>query len=380
MVVQPHAGEEWHDDACRNILGAIEAGATRVGHGIHAVCTPADGLPADVSARLAELGADSLCGLMRARGITAEVCLTSNLCIKSSACGRYEAAAARHHPLRLLLDAGVPCVLGSDDSGMWGDGAGTCLPEEIALALALGVRRGEVAGMMAHAFTISRAVPEGAKEALVRACAAWAADPGADLAALPKADMHSHLNGALPARWIDAHKGALEAPPLRPGAGALLSGGGGGDSDDQVDEGGNGCLSGAAVEGCWDDLDHFRQDYDKRGAIVKAAGVESLVGQVLAVAEDCAAANVRAVELSVTPWGPDHDVFLRWCAEGRRQAWDSHAVHVSFVVTAIRVLPADHSVAGGERYLASALRFCGCCRKGKGWPGLPVVAPAPVGL
>jgi adenosine deaminase len=367
MIVQPHAGEEWHDGACRNILGAIEAGATRIGHGIHAICTPVECLPEDAKARLSELepGAVTLCGLMKEKGVTVEICLTSNLAIKSVACGRYD---GRPHPLRLLLDAGVDCVLGSDDSGMWGAGKGTCLSEECRLALALGATRAELAKMMSHAFTISRAVPEAAKEGLVAACDAWAKDQTADLASLPKADMHSHLNGALPAWWIEQNKGALEASPVHAlrgvaacsfgGASAADSGGGGGADADSI---------------IWEDLDDFRRDYDKRGAIVKNAGVASLVPQILAVAKDCQAANVRLVELSVTPWG-DHDVFLRWCAEGRRQAWACHQVYVSFVVTAIRVMPPEHEFAGGAKYLDSATRFCGCCAASKqgwtkGWTG-----------
>jgi adenosine deaminase len=118
------------------------------------------------------------------------MCLTSNLATRSFACGRYE---GKPHPLRLLLDAELDCVLGSGDSGMWGAGKGTCLPEEYRLALALGATRAEVAKMMPHAFPISRAVPEAAKEGLVAASDEWAKDQTADLASLPKADVHSHL-------------------------------------------------------------------------------------------------------------------------------------------------------------------------------------------
>ena len=40
LCVCPHGGEEWHDMAAENIVQAVEDGATRIGHGIHALATP----------------------------------------------------------------------------------------------------------------------------------------------------------------------------------------------------------------------------------------------------------------------------------------------------------------------------------------------------
>jgi adenosine deaminase len=74
LTVQPHAGEEWGGgESCFNILDAIEHGAKRIGHGIHALATPSTGLPDQVSVRLVALGVASLAELMKRENVVAEV-------------------------------------------------------------------------------------------------------------------------------------------------------------------------------------------------------------------------------------------------------------------------------------------------------------------
>ena len=115
LVVQPHAGEEWHEDACMNILGAVEAGATRIGHGIHSL-VKADDLPADVKVQLEKHGCLTLVELLKAKGVTCELCTTSNDLIVSTEEERLYGAVL---PVKQLVDQGVHVVLGSDDAGAW---------------------------------------------------------------------------------------------------------------------------------------------------------------------------------------------------------------------------------------------------------------------
>ncbi len=88
----PHAGETVGP---AEVWAAVrELGAERVGHGIAAAADPA------LLAHLAE------------GGITLEVCPTSNVCTGA-------VASLREHPLPVLLAAGVPVTLGTDDPGMF---------------------------------------------------------------------------------------------------------------------------------------------------------------------------------------------------------------------------------------------------------------------
>ena len=74
LTAQPHAGEEWCDgQSCFNILDAIEAGATRISHGIHALATPSSGLPDQVSKDLVKYGCNTLAELMKQQDVVAEV-------------------------------------------------------------------------------------------------------------------------------------------------------------------------------------------------------------------------------------------------------------------------------------------------------------------
>lgn len=87
LLVVPHAGETMGPPSVR---GALDLGADRLAHGVRAVEDP------DLLVRLA------------AEGITCDVCPTSNVALSV-----VENLGA--HQLPLLLEAGVPVSLGSDD-------------------------------------------------------------------------------------------------------------------------------------------------------------------------------------------------------------------------------------------------------------------------
>jgi aminodeoxyfutalosine deaminase len=89
----PHAGETTGPETVWDALRHL--GADRIGHGIAAVDDPA------------------LLDHLAVNGITLEVCPTSN--VRTSA-----VRTLADHPLRRLLDAGVPVTLNSDDPGMFG--------------------------------------------------------------------------------------------------------------------------------------------------------------------------------------------------------------------------------------------------------------------
>ena len=114
LAFAPHAGEIAGPDV---VWAALDLGADRIGHGIHA---------ADDPALLAEL---------RRRGIPLEVCPTSNLCTGA-------VAALSDHPLRRLWDAGVVVTINSDDPPMFN----TDLLHEYGIAAgAFGFTREELA-------------------------------------------------------------------------------------------------------------------------------------------------------------------------------------------------------------------------------------------
>jgi adenosine deaminase len=107
----PHAGETTGPDTVQDALGVL--GAERIGHGIAAAQDP------ELLRRLAD------------EGIALEVCPTSNLRTRA-------VASLAEHPLPLLLEAGVPVTLGSDDPGMFDT---TLVAEYVLAAEVLGVSR-----------------------------------------------------------------------------------------------------------------------------------------------------------------------------------------------------------------------------------------------
>lgn len=86
-----HAGET---DGPDSIWSALEIGAERIGHGIHAIEDPV------------------LLRYLRDHRIPLEVCLTSNLRTGAT-------QSLQGHPLRRLYDAGIAVTLNTDDPGMF---------------------------------------------------------------------------------------------------------------------------------------------------------------------------------------------------------------------------------------------------------------------
>jgi adenosine deaminase/aminodeoxyfutalosine deaminase len=102
-------------------------GAERIGHGISAAADP------ELMAFLAD------------RGITLEVCPTSNVCTRS-------VPTIETHPLPVLVAAGVPVTINSDDPPMFS----TTLNREYAVAATLlDLDAQRVAGMAAGAVSAS---------------------------------------------------------------------------------------------------------------------------------------------------------------------------------------------------------------------------------
>lgn len=91
-----HAGEEPTPDAAQQVRDAIEVlGAERIGHGIHIVRDPA----------VMEFVID--------RDVLLEVCPTSNWLTSA-------VPSTAEHPIRRLMEAGVPVSINSDDPGLFG--------------------------------------------------------------------------------------------------------------------------------------------------------------------------------------------------------------------------------------------------------------------
>jgi aminodeoxyfutalosine deaminase len=98
-----HAGETAGPESIRQAVELL--GAERIGHGLSAARDP------------------GVMALLRERCVPLEVCLSSNVATGVLAC-------AEDHPLRRLLEAGVPLTLNSDDPGMFA----TSLHREFELA------------------------------------------------------------------------------------------------------------------------------------------------------------------------------------------------------------------------------------------------------
>jgi len=121
LGVVAHAGE---GTSARNVAEVIDhLGVTRIGHGISAAS----------DRRLLRRLAD--------RGICLEICPTSN--VMTGAASSFE-----RHPLREILDAGVPVALGSDDRSIFG----ATLRGEIDLAVRrMGVPVAAIPGLLGNA-------------------------------------------------------------------------------------------------------------------------------------------------------------------------------------------------------------------------------------
>lgn len=96
LHITVHAGEEPGPQAPGQVRDAIEIlGAERIGHGIHIVDDP------------------QTLDLVRERNVALEVCPSSNWLCNS-------VPSTAEHPIRRLMDAGVPVTINSDDPGLFG--------------------------------------------------------------------------------------------------------------------------------------------------------------------------------------------------------------------------------------------------------------------
>ena len=94
LTAAPHAGELSGPQSVRDAVDVL--GATRIAHGVRAIEDPL------------------LLELLAERGVSLDVCLTSNDLLG--------VVAMEDHPLPRLLAAGVRCTLGADDPLMFGVG------------------------------------------------------------------------------------------------------------------------------------------------------------------------------------------------------------------------------------------------------------------
>ena len=91
-----HAGEEPGDSAPNEVRSAIELlGAERIGHGIHVIHD------------------EEVMDLLRDRNIVLEICPTSNWLTNA-------VPSTAEHPIRRLVDLGVPVTINSDDPALFG--------------------------------------------------------------------------------------------------------------------------------------------------------------------------------------------------------------------------------------------------------------------
>ncbi len=102
----PHAGETTGPETVWDAVRLL--GAERIGHGTSAALDP------------------ELLALLARRGITLEVCPTSNIATRA-------VETLAEHPLRTFVEAGVPVTINSDDPPMFG----TTLNQEYAVAAEL---------------------------------------------------------------------------------------------------------------------------------------------------------------------------------------------------------------------------------------------------
>jgi adenosine deaminase len=165
-----------------HIRNAVEiAHAERIGHGVDL---------------LSERDAPGLLSEMRARGVTVEICLSSNAIILG--------VSGAAHPLSAYLAAGVPVVLATDDAGV----SRSSLTGELVRAVsAQGIRYPQLKAMARRSLTAAFvpgaslwASPEAARP--VEACAGGAvpsAACSAFLASSPRAQLEMKLEDQLTA-------------------------------------------------------------------------------------------------------------------------------------------------------------------------------------
>ena len=96
LRITSHAGEEPGDQASGEVLSAIDdLGAERIGHGIHII------------------NDEAAMDVVREKNVVLEVCPTSNWLTSA-------VPSTADHPIRRLMEAGVPVTINSDDPGLFG--------------------------------------------------------------------------------------------------------------------------------------------------------------------------------------------------------------------------------------------------------------------
>lgn len=151
LISAPHAGEiePRPGGGPASVRGALEhLRAERIAHGVLAI---------EDEALLERLAAERIC---------LDVCPTSNLLLRVF-------ASAAEHPLPKLIEAGVPCTLGSDDPLLFGPD----LVDEFTLCRdAMGMDDRQLASLARASFTHSGA-PEQVKKSGLRAVDTWLSGP-----------------------------------------------------------------------------------------------------------------------------------------------------------------------------------------------------------
>ena len=151
MLSAPHAGELAGPESVRSALDDL--GAQRIGHGVRAVEDPA------LVSRLAE------------EGVCLDVCPTSNLLLSV-------VPSLDVHPLRALLEAGVPCSVGGDDPLLFGPGLGQ---EMVTARDVLGLSDEQLATVARSGLRAAAHAPAAlVEDALARVDAWLAAPPGGE--------------------------------------------------------------------------------------------------------------------------------------------------------------------------------------------------------
>jgi adenosine deaminase len=144
LLSDPHGGELLGPQSVRECLDTLHA--DRVGHGVRAMEDPA------------------LTAVIAARGVTLEVCPTSNV-------GLGVAANPADVPVRALFEAGVPIALGADDPLLFG--ARLLRQYEIAREVH-GFSDAELAEL-ARTSIRGSAAPDGLRKSLLAGVDAWLA-------------------------------------------------------------------------------------------------------------------------------------------------------------------------------------------------------------
>ena len=135
LGITAHAGEF----SKANIEAALKLpGITRMGHGVHAASNPG------LTDKLIEAG------------VTLEGCLTSNVVLGA-------VPSLEEHPIRRLMEAGIPVTLASDDPVR----LNTSIGREYEIAMSLGFGTDQLMEMSANAVRASFTRPS-RKESLLR--------------------------------------------------------------------------------------------------------------------------------------------------------------------------------------------------------------------